>query len=139
MLLVAPVSPSKRLPPPEGGEGAPGLDRLRVPRSVIPAVTHVDGSTRVQTVDPGRHGLYRRLLERFRRETGCPVLVNTSFNVREEPIVRSPEDAYRCFLATEMDALAIGSCLLLREGQPPLDRTEREAYLRVCEEGEGGR
>ena len=87
---------------------APDLrERLRMPRSTIPAVTHVDFSARVQTVDERRHGRYYRLLKTFYRETGCPVVVNTSFNVRGEPIVCTPEDAYRCFLATEMDALVL--------------------------------
>ncbi len=85
----------------------------------IPAVTHVDGSARVQTVDRVRHGRYRRLLERFAAVTGCPVLVNTSLNVRGEPIACSPQDAIRCLLGTDLDALAIGDFLMLADQQPP--------------------
>jgi carbamoyltransferase len=131
MLLVAPVAASKSLRPEAGAVAAEGFDRLRLPRSVIPAVTHVDGSTRIQTVDARRHGRFRRLLERFARDTGCPVLVNTSFNIRGEPIVCTPEDAWRCFLSTDIDALAMERFLLLREEQPPPDGEAREAYLRL--------
>jgi carbamoyltransferase len=92
--------------------------RVSVPRSSIPAVTHVDYSARVQTVDPERHGRFYRLLKRFSERTGCPVMVNTSFNVRGEPIVCTPEDAYYCFLATEMDVLVIENYLLIKHRQP---------------------
>jgi carbamoyltransferase len=85
----------------------------------LPAVTHVDGSARVQTVDAGRHGRFYRLLRRFHEKTGCPVLVNTSFNIRGEPIVCSPADAYRCFLNTDLDALVLENHLLLKEEQSP--------------------
>ena len=95
---------------------APDLrERVNVPRSTIPAVTHVDYSARVQTVDETRHGRFYRLLETFYRDTGCPVLVNTSFNVRGEPIVCTPADAYRCFVATDMDALVLGDVLLVKD------------------------
>lgn len=120
MLLVAEVQPEKRLPPPENGAELWGIDRLNVPRSVVPAITHVDYSARIQTVDRERHGLYRRMMERFHELTGCPVIVNTSFNVRGEPIVCTPEDAYRCFMFTHIDALVLQDRLLLKEEQPEM-------------------
>jgi carbamoyltransferase len=94
-----------------------GLDRLNVIRSDIPAVTHVDYSARVQTVHPETNPLFHRLLEAFKARTGCGVLINTSFNIRDEPIVCSPEDAWRCFMGTEMDVLAIGNAVLRKEDQ----------------------
>jgi carbamoyltransferase len=97
---------------------------------VIPAVTHVDGSARVQTVDEERNPRYTRLIEAFEKKTGCPVLINTSFNVRGEPIVCSPEDAYRCFLATEMDALVLEDFVLLKEDQPASARAAVAGYER---------
>ncbi len=115
MLLVAPVQAAQRT-----GVAAPttvlGLDKLKLRRSTIPAVTHVDYSARVQTVDAARHGCYRQLLERFHAKTGCPVLINTSFNVRGEPIVRTPEEAFRCFQSTHIDALALGHYVLVKKG-----------------------
>jgi carbamoyltransferase len=115
MLLVAPVRGELRRPVPEP---LMGLARLKELRSTIPAVTHVDYSARIQTVTRGQNPLLYALLERFERATGCAVLVNTSFNVRGEPIVCSPDDAYRCFVNTEMDHLAMGSFVLDREAQP---------------------
>jgi carbamoyltransferase len=115
MLLVAAVRPEKRTGADDGT--ARGLDKLKVLRSVIPAVTHVDHSARVQTVSREDHPLFHRLLERFWEKTGCPVLVNTSFNVRGEPIVCTPEDAYRCFARTQMDYLVLGRFLLSRKEQ----------------------
>jgi carbamoyltransferase len=106
-----------------------GIDRLNEARSTIPAVTHVDNSARLQTVDARRNPLYYRLLKAFERLTGCPVLVNTSFNVRGEPIVGSPLDAYRCFLATDMDVLAIGSFVLEKGSQSALSEREVQAHL----------
>jgi carbamoyltransferase len=94
-----------------------GIEKLNVPRSSIPAVTHVDYSARVQTVHSETNPLYHALLSEFRKKTSCPVLVNTSFNVRGEPIVCTPEDAYRCFMGTEIEALAIGNCWLIKEEQ----------------------
>ena len=125
MLLVAPIRPEWRRPVPEG---LTGLDLLKAERSVLPAVTHVDGSARIQTVDPERFPLFDALLERWERATGCPVLVNTSFNVRGEPIVCTPDDAYRCFVNTEMDTLVIGSFVLERSEQPKR-RVERRGTL----------
>jgi carbamoyltransferase len=120
MLLFAPVRAGSRLPVSAEQQALWGIDRLNVPRSDVPAVTHVDFSARVQTVDPARHGRFAALLRRFDQLAGCPVLVNTSFNVRGEPIVCTPEDAYRCFMFTHLDALALGSHLLLKEEQPPM-------------------
>jgi carbamoyltransferase len=102
--------------------------RVSVPRSRIPAVTHVDYSARIQTVDPIRHGRYYRLMRAFYELTGCPVIVNTSFNIRGEPIVNSPEEAFHCFLATEMDVLVLEKCILLKENQPPESLADAEAY-----------
>jgi carbamoyltransferase len=102
--------------------------RVSVPRSRLPAITHVDYSARIQTVDPIRHGRYYRLMRRFHKLTGCPVIVNTSFNIRGEPIVGNPEDAFHCFLATEMDALVLENCLLLKEQQHPASLADAEAY-----------
>src|SRR5207247_10018633 len=96
-----------------------GIDQLKIPRSVIPAVTHVDYSARVQTVHRETNPRFHRLLTAFKQRTGCPVLVNTSFNVRGEPIVCTPEDAFRCFMGTELDVLAIGNCFLRKEEQLP--------------------
>jgi len=95
-----------------------GIDRLKQQRSDIPAVTHVDYSARIQTVHQETNPRFHALLREFHRQTGCPVLVNTSFNVRSEPIVCTPEDAYRCFMRTEMDYLVIENCLLAKSDQP---------------------
>jgi carbamoyltransferase len=97
---------------------ATGLDLLRIQRSTISAVTHVDRSARVQTVTEHGNAPYHRLLAAFKEQTGCPVVVNTSFNVRGEPIVNSPHDAYTCFMRTNIDLLALGNCLLHKEEQP---------------------
>src|SRR5947209_196510 len=102
--------------------------RVSVPRSRLPAITHVDYSARIQTVDPIRHGRYYRLMRRFHKLTGCPVIVNTSFNIRGEPIVGNPEEAIHCFLATEMDALVLENCLLLKAQQHPTSLADAEAY-----------
>jgi len=120
MMLVAEVAEDKRLPLPAEAQSLWGIDKLNVPRSTIPAVTHVDYSARIQTVDPARHGLYYQMMKRFYERTGCPVIVNTSFNVRGEPIVCTPSDAYRCFMYTHMDALVLGNHLLLKEEQPDM-------------------
>jgi len=120
MLLVAPVRRERRIAMTEAQERLFGIEKLNVPRSEIPAVTHVDYSARIQTVHRETNPLYHALLSRFEALTGCPVLVNTSFNVRGEPIVCTPKDAYLCFMRTEMDALALGSCVLEKGRQPPL-------------------
>ena len=135
MLLVAPVLEERRVPIPEDQRAMMATDpdlrnRVNIPRSVVPAITHVDYSARIQTVDEGRNPRLSRLLKAFFRKTGCPVLVNTSFNVRGEPIVCTPQDAYRCFLGTEMDALVLEDVILLKEDVAgTLDAAAREKYL----------
>ena len=119
MLLVADVVKSRRREMTPQERSLFGIDKLNVPRSDIPAVTHVDYSARVQTVDQATNPRYFALLSSFERKTGCPVLVNTSFNVRGEPIVCTPQDAFRCFMGTELDALAIGNCYLRKADQDP--------------------
>jgi carbamoyltransferase len=132
MLLVADVQPDKRLPVAAERARASGIERLKVARSMIPAVTHVDYSARIQTVDK-RHGRLHCLLQRFYAKTGCPMLVNTSFNIRGEPIVCSPDDAYRCFLSTDMDVLVVGDFLLTKDEQPRASGHEIDDYLRQFE------
>jgi carbamoyltransferase len=119
MLLVADVVKSRRREMTAEEKLLFGIDKLNVPRSDIPAVTHVDYSARIQTVHPDTNPVYYALLSAFERETGCPVLVNTSFNVRGEPIVCMPEDAFRCFMGCELDVLAVGSCYLRKQDQNP--------------------
>jgi carbamoyltransferase len=118
MLLVADVVPSERRQMTEQEQSLFGIDKLNVPRSSIPAVTHVDYSARVQTVHEQTNPRYYRLIQRFKELTGCPVIVNTSFNVRGEPIVCSPEDAFRCFMGTELDLLVVGDVVLPKSAQP---------------------
>jgi carbamoyltransferase len=115
MLLVAAVKPEWRRSPPAG---LPSLERIRHPHSTLPAITHVDYSARVQTVAPEANPLFHELLSGFERLTGCPVLINTSFNVRGEPIVCTPDDAYRCFMNSAIDVLVVGDFLLERADQP---------------------
>jgi carbamoyltransferase len=129
MLLVAQVRPEKRLASLTPPKAMTGIDRLKTKRSVVPAVTHVDFSARVQTVDERRHGRFYRLLDRFHKKTGCPVMINTSFNIRGEPIVCTEQDAYRCFLATNMDALVLENFVLRKERQPEVARAEVEKYM----------
>jgi carbamoyltransferase len=129
MLLTCGVQAAQRRAP-TATEPA-GLEKVHEVRSTIPAVTHVDYSARVQTVDEPRNGRFARLLKRFADQTGCPVLINTSFNVRGEPIVCTPADAYRCFMATDMDALVIEDFLLLKSKQPQTDQANaRREHLR---------
>jgi len=118
MLLVAPVSEDIRLQMTEQQTRLFGIEKLKVPRSRIPAITHVDYSARVQTVHPETNPRYYDLIQHFEALTGCPVIVNTSFNVRGEPVVCSPEDAYRCFMRTEMDYLVLENYLLAKSDQP---------------------
>jgi len=120
MLLVAPVREERRVAMTAEQERLFGIERLNVPRSDIPAVTHVDYSARIQTVDRRDHPQFYRVIEAFKRRTGYGIVVNTSFNVRGEPIVCTPEEAYLCFMRTEMDALVLEGCLLLKDEQPPL-------------------
>lgn len=137
MLLVAPIRATHRLqltPEQERLQQDPDLrKRVNVPRSALPAVTHVDYSSRIQTVDEARHGRYFRLLREFKRRTGCSVVVNTSFNVRGEPVVCTPDDAYRCFRATDMDVLVMEDCILYKEEQPPAGEAERKQYVTAFE------
>ena len=128
MLLVAPVQENKRLA--LNGEDADlsGLKKLNQKRSVVPAITHVDMSARVQTAD-ARHGTYHKLIEAFHAKEGSPVLINTSFNVRGEPIVCTPENAYRCFMGTNMDVLVLGHVILRKEKQPNAGETDNAKYL----------
>ena len=112
MLIIADVLAKRRLEVGEETADLFGIDLLKVARSEVPAVTHVDNSARIQTVGPESNARYHALLTAFEERTGCPILVNTSFNVRDEPIVCTPEDAYRCFQATGIDALAVGNCYL---------------------------
>jgi len=129
MLLVADVVKSRRREMSQEEKQLFGIDKLNVPRSEIPAVTHVDYSARVQTVHEDTNPRYHALLSAFERKTGCPVLVNTSFNVRGEPIVCTPEDAFRCFMGSELDALAAGNCYLRKESQDPaLKRNYETAF-----------
>jgi carbamoyltransferase len=119
MLLVADVKKERRKDMTEEQKKLFGIDKLNVPRSDIPAVTHVDYSARVQTVHRETNPKYHELLSRFKAKTGCPVLVNTSFNVRGEPIVGSPEDAFRCFMGSEIEVLVVENCFLRKEDQDP--------------------
>jgi carbamoyltransferase len=129
MLLVADVAKHLRREMTAEEQTLFGIDKLNVPRSDVPAVTHVDYSARVQTVHRDTNPRYHALLTRFKERTGCPVIVNTSFNVRGEPIVGTPEDAYRCFMGTEIEVLAIGNCYLRKEHQDPsLRRDYRNAF-----------
>jgi carbamoyltransferase len=128
MLFTAPVARRIRLSLTAEQRALCGLDKLTVPRSTLPAVTHVDYSARLQTVHRETNPRFHRLLEEFERRTGCAVLINTSFNVRGEPIVCSPQDAYRCFMRTDIDYLCIGNCLLAKSEQParPIDGSWHE-------------
>lgn len=126
MLLVAPVNQDKRKTGINTSDK--GLDRLKQERSVIPAVTHVDYSARVQTVDAERNPRFYKIIKAFEKRTGCPVVINTSFNVRGEPVVCTPEEAYHCFMGTEMDVLVVNNCVLLKADQPD-GSVDRSAYL----------
>jgi carbamoyltransferase len=129
MLLVAEVRAGLRRPMTAEEEQLFGIAKLNVPRSTIPAVTHVDYSARVQTVNCETNPIFHALLRRFHAKTGSPVLVNTSFNVRGEPIVGTPEDAFHCFLGTGIEVLAVGRCFLRKEEQnPALARSYHNAF-----------
>lgn len=118
MLLVAPVRKERQIPMSPEAKDLWGIEKLNVPRSDIPAVTHIDYSARVQTVDPETSPDYYAVIKAFEEESGCGVIVNTSFNVRGEPIVCTPEDAYTCFMRTDIDYLVAGPFLLAKEDQP---------------------
>ena len=117
MLLVSDVANEKRRIMTEEEKALFGIDKLNVKRSDIPAVTHIDYSARIQTVHKKTNPKYYKLITEFKKKTGCPVIVNTSFNVRGEPIVNTPEDAFKCFMGTEIDILVIENCLLRKEKQ----------------------
>jgi len=129
MLLVAGLRPELRHALGETYQRAFGIEKLSFRRSDLPAITHVDYSARVQTVDRTRNPLLHALLSQFHQQTGCPVMINTSFNVRSEPIVCTPEEAYRCFMMTEMDALALGSHVMLKSEQTQIAQSQRSDHL----------
>lgn len=129
MLMVADVAQSRQSPMTAEQQKLFGIDKLNIPRSSIPAITHVDYSARIQTVHADTNPRYHRLISRFKELTGCPVLVNTSFNVRGEPIVCTPEDAFHCLMGTGIEFLAVGNCVMRKEDQnPALLRDYRNAY-----------
>ena len=129
MLLVADVREDKRRKMTSDEEALFGIDKLNVPRSSVPAITHVDYSARIQTVHADTNPRYHAVISKFKEKTNCPIVVNTSFNVRGEPIVCTPKDAFKCFMGTEMDALAVGNFLLLKEEQDPsLKENYEERY-----------
>jgi carbamoyltransferase len=115
MLFTAPVRGDKRLD--VDGADLRGLEKLKLVRSLVPAVTHVDWSARLQTVHRETNPRFHALLDRFHRKTGCPVIINTSFNIRGEPIVCSPEDAFKCFMGTGLDMLVVENCVLYKDAQ----------------------
>ncbi|MBA7642434.1 Decarbamoylnovobiocin carbamoyltransferase [subsurface metagenome] len=128
MLLVAPLKKEKRLFADDQSMNLKGLDKLKPKRSIVPAITHVDFSARIQTVDPQRHSKLHRLMSIFKAKTGCPVIINTSFNIRGEPIVCTPEDAYHCFMATNMDVLVMENQMLYKHQQPQAKQHEVDKY-----------
>ena len=133
MLLVAPVAKKHWLPLTDAQHASmkdPDLcKRVNVPRSTVPAITHVDMSARVQTVTEPRNGRYYRLIREFKRQTGCGTIINTSFNIRGEPIVCTPQDAYRCFMGCDMDVLVLENCVLYKTEQPQLSEAEKQTYV----------
>ena len=129
MLLVAPVREELRNDITDEQRNSFGIDKLHFKRSIIPAVTHVDYSARVQTVDQERNPLLHAMMTRFHQQTGCPVLINTSFNVRSEPIVCTPEDAFNCFMMTGMDVLVMGRHILFKDQQQQTSETDRSRHL----------
>jgi carbamoyltransferase len=130
MLLVADVKEEKRLPQPSN-DGLSMLERLKVKRSDIPAVTHLDYSARLQSVNKLDKPDYHAVISEFEKLTGCAVIVNTSFNVRGEPIICTPEDAYRCFMRTEMDILVMEDCILFKEEQPAWEEEDWRSELEL--------
>jgi carbamoyltransferase len=117
MLLVADINPKKQITMTDKEKKLFGIDKLNIKRSEIPAVTHVDYSARIQTVSQNTNKIYYDLISKFKEKTGCPVLVNTSFNIRGEPIVNTPTEAFNCFMGTELDYLVIGNCILDKNKQ----------------------
>ncbi len=133
MLLVAPVRDNKRIALTPEQKNLTGMELLKTRRSLVPSITHVDYSARVQTVDAVRHGRYYRLLKRFEEKSGCPLIINTSFNIRGEPIVCTPQNAYHCFMATDMDVLVLENCILFKEQQPQKKLWPVDEYLKQFE------
>ena len=131
MLFVADVQKNKRLTMTHKDEALFGIDKLNVPRSIVPAITHVDFSARIQTVHADTNPRYHSVISRFKEKTGCPLVVNTSFNVRGEPIICSPTDAFKCFMGTELDILAIGNYLLLKNDQDPALKKNYESLYEL--------
>lgn len=127
MLIVAPINRSKRV---TSQLTRQGIDQIKEVRSTVPAVTHVDNSSRIQTVDPKMHHRFYKILRAFKAKTGCPILINTSFNIRGEPIVLSPEDAIRCFMATDMDVLVLENFILRKEKQPSSLTSNLDSYIK---------
>jgi carbamoyltransferase len=117
MLLVSDVKQEKRCKTTEKENNLFGIDKLKVPRSFVPAITHIDYSARIQTVHTDTNPRYHAVISKFKEKTGCPIVINTSFNVRGEPIICSPSDAFKCFMGTELDVLVIGNYLLVKENQ----------------------
>ncbi|MBF0619982.1 MAG: carbamoyltransferase [Candidatus Omnitrophica bacterium] len=132
MLMVGPVQESQ-INPESRTTTLTGLARLKIKRSTVPAITHVDYSARVQTVSPERNGFYYKTIEAFRQKTGCPVIINTSFNIRGEPIVCTLEDAYRCFMCTNMDYLVLENCVLDKTQQPNKDQYKKDQISQVLD------
>ena len=135
MLMVAPVKEARRKQMTNEQEKLFGIEKLNIARSEIPAVTHVDYSARIQTIHQDTNPRFYNLVKEFEKKTGCPVIINTSFNVRGEPIVCSPQDSYKCFMRTEMDVLAIENFILLKEEQP--DFSDKEDWQKVYELDQG--
>jgi carbamoyltransferase len=129
MMLVAQVRADKRLSVTDESQQLQGLDQIKIRRSIVPAITHVDYSARVQTVDERRSPRFYRLLKAFYERTGCPVVINTSFNVRGEPIVCTPQQAVRCFQATNIDALVIENYVLQKQRGINTTSAERDEHL----------
>ena len=126
MLIVAPVLEKLRVPETEEQRKLFGIEKINIKRSELPAITHVDYSARVQTVTKNTAPLYYDIINEFDKLTGCPVIINTSFNIRGEPIVRTPQDAYRCFMCTNMDYLVIENYLFDKTKQPDQDKYKKE-------------
>ena len=124
MLLVAPVKKELCKSMTTEEKKLPGIKKINIPRSTLPAITHIDYSARIQTVSKTTNPRYHELICAFQRKTGCPTIVNTSFNVRGEPIVCSPQDAYRCFMRTEMDILVLQNQILFKRDQPRVQKDE---------------
>ena len=131
MLLVANINPEKKIEMSDEQKKLFGIEKLNVKRSEIPAVTHVDYSARVQTVSKNTNNRYYDLILKFKEKTGCPVIVNTSFNVRGEPIVNTPIDAFNCFMGTELDYLVIGNCILDKKKQNPMQKKDYKSKFEL--------